>query len=199
MKNHLHFIAIPTLAITVIGAFNIGDLRTEMFSWLMGDQREETVSIQETETVLPANWISIPSLQTVEAPIIFVQEADEEVFQNALAGGVVHFPGTAKIGEYGNAYIFGHASDFLWVKGDYKRVFEPLYDIDIGAEILVTNESGQVFSYTVMETLVIEPTDFHVLDQSNNEKRLLTLQTSYPRNSAAQRFIVRAELFEESD
>ena len=59
----------------------------------------------------------------IKAPIIFAEEANEETFQKSLENGVVHYPGTAKIGQKGNPYIFGHSSDYIWKKGEYKTVF----------------------------------------------------------------------------
>jgi HemK-like putative methylase len=69
--------------------------------------------------------LSIPSL-SIEAPIQFIDKADEKTFQAALKNGVVHYPGTALAGEFGNMYIFGHSSDYIWSKGHYKTIFAVL-------------------------------------------------------------------------
>ena len=73
-------------------------------------------------------------------------------------------------------------------------MFALLPQIKIGSEILVSNPSGQVFKYLVIQTAVASPRDVQWLAQENYEKKLLTLQTSYPIGTALRRFIVRAEL-----
>jgi LPXTG-site transpeptidase (sortase) family protein len=130
----------------------------------------------------------------IEAPVIYVDQKTEAVYQEALQDGVVHYPGTALPGQPGNTYIFGHSSDYVWSPGDYKTIFAKLPQIEIGTEIEITDASGARFFYEVIETKVVWPRDLSVLDQFNNERYLLTLQTSYPLGTALQRYIVVAEL-----
>ena len=109
---------------------------------------------------------------------------------------MVHFPGTAKPGELGNPYIFGHSSDYFWKPGDYKEVFKPLIDIPLETEIRITNSDGELFIYRVIETKIVSPEEVSVLDQYNYERYLLTLQTSWPLGTALKRYIVIAEMDE---
>jgi sortase A len=145
-------------------------------------------------TLLPANTISIPTLN-VQAPLIYNQATTEDEFQHALQNGVVHYPGTAMPGQAGNAYYFGHSSDYITAPGDYKTVFVHLPKINIDAIIKVTNPDGQEFTYRVIETKVVQPDDLSVLEQDLSVRRL-SLQTSYPIGTALRRFIVIAELVE---
>lgn len=156
---------------------------------VVDDQTENST----TPELSDPNHLSIPSLG-IEAPIKYVTEKSEKVYQEALHAGVVHYPGTALPGEFGNAYIFGHSSDYIWSPGEYKTVFAKLPQIEIGAVIQATNPEGQVFEYVVTETKVVGPRDLSVLDQGNNQAQLLTLQTSYPLGTALQRFIVVSTL-----
>lgn len=142
-----------------------------------------------------ADWLSIPD-RKIEAPIIYVDEANEKVFQDALTRGVVHYPNTALPGELGNPYIFGHSSDYAWKAGKYKTVLKPLVDIPIGTTIRITNRDGELFIYTVKETKIVGPKDVSVLDQFNYERTMLTLQTSWPIGTALKRFVAIAELNE---
>jgi len=141
------------------------------------------------------NLLLIPALR-IEAPIIYVDEVSEDLFQQALRRGVVHFPGTALPGQPGNTYIFGHSSDNLWAKGDYKTVFAVLPQIKTDDLIEISDPEGYKFVYKVKETKVIAANGVGYLDQRNNEYKLLTLQTSYPVGTAFRRFIVMAELVE---
>ncbi|MBI5037487.1 MAG: sortase [Candidatus Kerfeldbacteria bacterium] len=143
------------------------------------------------------NRIHIPD-RDIQAPVVYVEEANEERFQEALASGVVHYPGTAAVGELGNPYIFGHSSDYAWKPGSYKKVFAPLVDIPIGTAVRITNDAGELYIYTVIETKVVGPKDVSVLDQYNNERYMLTLQTSYPIGTALKRFIAVCELDSEA-
>ncbi|OGE82171.1 MAG: hypothetical protein A3B10_02240 [Candidatus Doudnabacteria bacterium RIFCSPLOWO2_01_FULL_44_21] len=139
--------------------------------------------------------LSISSLG-VSVPIMQVYEVSERAFQAALIYGVVHYPTTAQIGSLGNPYIFGHSSDYVWSKGKFKTVFARLPKIELGAEIVVTNQDGQKFKYKVIEKKIVEKDDLSVLDQHNYEKKLLTLQTSYPVGTALKRFVAVCELVE---
>ncbi len=141
------------------------------------------------------NYLWIPSLG-IEAPIVYVDGITDQIFQEALGKGVVHFPQTAKPGEYGNCYIFGHSSDYAWSKGSYKTVFALLTKIQPGAEILVSDSIGKVYFYKVLEAKVVSKKDVGLLSQEKYTKKLLTLQTSYPIGTALKRYIVRAELSE---
>ncbi len=143
--------------------------------------------------------ISIPD-RGIETPIIYIaqEENNEEGHQEALAKGVVHYPGTALPGEFGNPYIFGHSSDFFWKPGDYKKIFKPLIDIPVNTEIHITNHDGELFIYRVIETKIVGPKEVSVLDQYNYERKMLTLQTSWPLNTALKRYIALAELDEEA-
>jgi len=143
--------------------------------------------------------ISIPD-RGIETPIIYITQNknNDEGHQEALAKGVVHFPGTAVPGEYGNPYIFGHSSDYFWKPGDYKQIFKPLIDIPLDTEIRITNHDGELFIYRIIETKIVGPKEVSVLDQYNYERKMLTLQTSWPLNTALKRYLAIAELDEEA-
>ncbi|MFA6131638.1 MAG: sortase [Patescibacteria group bacterium] len=144
---------------------------------------------------LAANELAIPALN-IRTPILFTETVDEDVFQELLRQGVVHYPDTAEVGAVGNAYIFGHSSDFTWVDNSYRYIFALLPNIKLGDDIYATNQAGHLFHFQVKETFVISPSDLRVLNQETDGKIVLTLQTSYPFGTALARFIVVAELVE---
>lgn len=141
------------------------------------------------------NVLEIPSLG-ITAPIIYVDQINEPTFQEALIDGVVHYPGTANPGEFGNVYIFGHSSDFAFSKGKYKTVFALLPQIEQGAEIKVSGPDGTIFTYVVTDQFVANKDDVHLLEQGGRTQKQLTLQTSYPLGTALKRYIVIALLKE---
>jgi len=148
---------------------------------------------EEADAPLQANEILIPSIG-VRAPIVYVEVIDEALFVDALHRGVVHYPLTAIPGEPGNAFLFGHSSDWIGVDDPYRNVFALLPHLKVGDEIYVSNPEGQTFVYVVGETFIVSPTDTRVLDQGDGSTSNLTLQTSYPFGTALARYIVRATL-----
>lgn len=160
--------------------------------------RVKTYKAQSTAvTAVPKkgepDTLTVPSLK-ITAPIVYINEANEPTFQKALQSGVVHYPGTANPGEGGNCYIFGHSSDYIWSKGNYKTVLALLPQIEIGDEVVVSNSKGEQFTYAVTQSFVASPKDVHLLDQGDKTKKILTLQTSYPLGTALKRWIVQAEI-----
>lgn len=153
----------------------------------------ETPHAQDAQKTGEPNQLKIASLE-ITAPILYAQTNSETEFQDLLKDGVVHFPGTAEIGQPGNAYIFGHSSDFITSKGHYKTVFALLPRIQVGAEIEISDKQGVIYYYKVVSTKIVAANDVSVLDQGDGSKKILTLQTSYPVGTALKRFVAIAEL-----
>lgn len=158
-------------------------------------------SVPEEKPGVVPEWTMAPDRLVIaslglDAPLVYVDGTSEAEFQLALRDGVVHYPGTAMPGERGNAYYFGHSSDYAWAKGNYKTVFATLTEIEIGARIVVSDRGGRGYEYEVRETRVIAPKDLSVLAQGDGSRAMLTLQTSYPVGTALKRFVVIAELVE---
>ncbi|MFH1712348.1 MAG: class E sortase [Patescibacteria group bacterium] len=154
--------------------------------------------IEESKITLEPNELFIPSLD-IRAPIVFIDEKNETVFQLATREGVVHYPDTALVGEVGNAYIFGHSSDLAWVKNPYRNIFALLPEIKTDACIFTTDDRGKIYSYQVEETYIVSPKDLRVLDQETNGEAILTVQTSYPLGTALARYIVKSKLSDEAN
>lgn len=157
-------------------------------------QPESQVAGSDSKKYEP-NMVYIESLG-ISVPLQYAKEANEKSYQEALLNGVGHHPDTAMPGELGNVYIFGHSSDYRWSKGKYKTIFATLPKIKIGAEIVVTDNLGNAYKYKVTQSLRVEATDIQWLSQEGYQKKLLTLQTSYPVGTAKARWVVRAEIIE---
>ena len=154
------------------------------------------IKISEPQTknfIMEPDTLVITTLG-IKVPVVYVSEEGEKFFQEALAGGVVHYPGSALPGEVGNAYIFGHSSDYVWSKGKYKTVFASLPEIQMGDEIYVSDASGKGFIYKVRASFVAKADEVSLLSQETNGGKILTLQTSWPLGTALKRWIVRAEI-----
>lgn len=138
--------------------------------------------------------IRIESLN-IDAPIIYPEEENEAEYQRSLEYGVVQYPGSARAGEFGNLFIFGHSSDYLLEKGDYKTVFALLPNIEIGEIIQISDSSNKIFRYRVTQKMVASKSETNLLNQDKSKKEL-TVQTSYPIGTALKRFVVKAILVE---
>lgn len=188
-------VALACFAIIVYGILNWAYLSKQIGFWFSGKTNFSEQQGSNYNNKLQPNYLSIPSLG-IEAPIVEPAQSNEQAFQDALKKGVVHYPGTAEVGQPGNSYIFGHSSDFAFKGGDYKTVFALLPRIEKGAEIQVSDQEGNMFTYTVTEQFVANSTDLHLLDQNTNGEKILTVQTSYPVGTALKRYIVKAKLKE---
>ncbi|OGE84107.1 MAG: hypothetical protein A2846_01675 [Candidatus Doudnabacteria bacterium RIFCSPHIGHO2_01_FULL_49_9] len=144
---------------------------------------------------LPQGDLTVTSLG-ISVPVLYAERVDENHFQALLINGVVHYPGTAEIGQIGNPYIFGHSSDNAWSKGKYKTIFAVLPKIKIGAEIFISDRAGQQYTYKVIDARVVNKNDISVLSQDTGGRKILTLQTSYPVGTSLKRYVVVAELTE---
>lgn len=110
--------------------------------------------------------------------VVLVEGSDDLTLRHAVG----HIAGTSLPGEPGNAGIAGHRDTF----------FRPLRNIRKDDVITVTTPQGR-YTYRVLTTRIVDPSDVSVLDQDDDE--ILTLVTCYPFyfvGPSPSRFIVRA-------
>lgn len=147
----------------------------------------------------PDNRIIIPKIGK-NIPIVTIPETSileenwnqlEKDIQGALKDGVVHYPGTANPGQFGNVFITGHSSYYPWDPGRYKDVFALLHDLDVGDEYTIFF-AGKKYNYKIVERKIISPKDVSVLQQPENE-RISTLMTCTPVGTALNRLILVAK------
>src|SRR5687767_11297538 len=135
-NSRLTVIAAAVAAVVVaFVAMNIGYLSARMSLKLRGPmpvnapppppQADPELPGVVPEWRMDPDRLFIPSLG-IDVPLVYIEEKNEAAFQAALRDGVVHYPGTAMPGQPGNAYYFGHSSDYSWSKGEYKNVFATL-------------------------------------------------------------------------
>ena len=117
------------------------------------------------------------------------------IFMKELEKGVIRYPGSAIPGKNGNAFVFGHSSNFPWIKWEYNDVFSLLDNVGFDDEIIVYYNQKK-YKYIVREKNVITPGDTSVLER-NKDKAEITLMTCWPIGTTLNRLIVTAELVEE--
>ena len=124
----------------------------------------------------PIGLLSIPKIGLSQVVVEGVGEAQ-------LRGGPGHYPSTPLPGQPGNASLAGHRTT-------YAAPFSDLNLLAPGDFVYVRTAQG-LFRYSVVRSLVVDPTDVAVLD-SAPPASTLTLTTCNPRYSAAQRLVVVA-------
>lgn len=98
--------------------------------------------------------------------------------------GPGHMESTPAPGHVGNSVITAHRDTF----------FRHIYELQKGDEIVV-QRSGKTFKYEVLSKRVVKPTDYSVVDQSQDAR--LTLITCYPTyyiGPAPERLVVVSKL-----
>ncbi len=172
---------------------------------------EEKTRIGEQPSLSPLNIVVTPDDNRIEIPRIgrnlpLRNVADEKVIysknpqdtedaiQEALKGGVVRYPGTARPGERGNVFLTGHSSYYLWAPGEYKDAFALLTEVEIGDEIVVyyggKKGDQKRYVYKVTNIKEVQPDEVDVLKQTDDYR--LTLMTCVPIGTNLRRLIVTA-------
>lgn len=148
----------------------------------------------ENRIVIPRIGENIPLLDTkVSSGSSF--ETMNETFMEELRGGVVRYPGTALPGEMGNVFVFGHSSNYPWVKSEYNDVFALLDTLENGDEITIYYNQKK-FTYRVTDRAVVKPGDVKTLESRDHTKKELSLMTCWPIGTTLERIIIFAELVE---
>ncbi len=181
--------------VLVVLIMNWGYFAKQVSAWWIYDVLDQNSTEDVALDVISgqADRLAIPDLG-LNVPLVYVDSTDEVTFQRGLESEVVHYPSTALPGELGNAYYFGHSSDYAFKKGNFKTVFAILPKIEIGAKVYATNASGKQFVYTVTEKKIVGPQDVSVLSQGGKTEKILTLQTSWPLGTALKRYVVICEI-----
>jgi sortase A len=104
-----------------------------------------------------------------------------------LRKGPGHYRNTALPGQKGNAAIAAHRTA-------YGSPFKEVDKMQPGDEIFITNALNERFTYRVRRIKIVEPTDFSVLEPS--DEALLTLTSCTPLYTAKQRIVITSVLDE---
>ena len=117
------------------------------------------------------------------------------IFMEELKKGVVRYPGTAEPGQVGNAFIFGHSSNYPWVVSEYNDVFALIDTLEKGDEIIVYYNQKK-FVYRVTDRATVNPGDTEVLSARDPRKKEISLMTCWPVGTTLERYIIFGELVE---
>lgn len=148
----------------------------------------------ENKIVIPKIGKNIPLLD-IKPRVVSGQDELNDIFMEELQNGVIRYPGSVKPGKDGNTFIFGHSSNFPWIKWDYNDVFALLDKVVFDDYIYVYYDQKK-FTYKIREKKVVKPGDVSVLKR-NKGKNEITLMTCWPIWTTLNRLLVVWELVEE--
>jgi LPXTG-site transpeptidase (sortase) family protein len=95
----------------------------------------------------------------------------------------------------GNVFIFGHSSNFPWVKSEYNDVFALLDTLKNGDEVIIFYNQKK-YTYKITDRAIVKPGDVKVLNSRDHSKKELSLMTCWPIGTVLERIILFAELVE---
>lgn len=145
-----------------------------------------------SSAVGPESKIIIPKIN-VEIPVIYDEPSiQESAVQKALERGVLHYATTSNPGELGNGAIFGHSSNNILNKGDYKFAFVLLKRLEAG-DTFILQKGGTRYVYRVFAKKVVKPQDVSVLGDAQGKPATMSLITCDPPGTSLNRLVVTGE------
>lgn len=176
--------------------------------WLKSPSFSQSVAITPVESFFPdynspQSWFpAAPKLAAaptrithynLSIPRLKIDKAVVQIGGEDLSESLIHYPGTAFPGQYGNVVIFGHSvlPQFFNPK-HYQTIFSTLPTLKPDDEILVDFD-GIEYLYRVTQLQEVGPNDVSVLEQ-HYEAEYLSLVTCVPPGTYLKRLIVRAKL-----
>lgn len=144
----------------------------------------------DNHATIPDNHLMIDRLH-VNAPVNWgVDGENNDLILQSLQTGVSQLKSSALPNQFGNVFIVGHSSNYLWAKGNYKHVFALLPQVVIGDAVKLTYQN-QLFEYRVTEVKTVKPSDVSII--KGDGKAHLTLMTCVPLGTSLKRLVVVAD------
>lgn len=140
----------------------------------------------------PDPQLIIPKIN-VQIPVVYdLTDSAEATVQKGLERGVIHYPNTAVPGQQGNAAYFGHSSNNIFNKGQYKFAFVLLHEL-VPGDIFYLTYNNKVYAYQVYDKKIVAPGDTWVLGPVEGKKATATLITCDPPGTSTNRLVVWGE------
>jgi LPXTG-site transpeptidase (sortase) family protein len=160
----------------------LGEEETPVYTSVIEEDSPEIIA--EPERIL-INGVDI------DLPVLNPESADIDVLDNALLSGSVRYPNSARLGEDGNMFIFGHSSGLPVVKNQMFKAFNKIPELEKGDVITVVG-GGMEYVYRVDKVRLTNVNEGLVdLSQKNGKK--LTLSTCNSFGAKSERWVVEAD------
>lgn len=184
----------------------------EILETASGERRADLLPVlpDKKDTRTAYSWLDLPIVPTDDrlvvpkigksVPLVHMEDGNirgqnwnelEKQIQSGLQKGVVHYPGTANPGQYGNVFITGHSSYYPWDPGKFKDVFAQLDKLDVGDRYYVYYDQKK-YVYEVIEKKEVSPDNVDVLKQPTDQK-ISVLMTCTPVGTTLRRLIITAK------
>ena len=126
-------------------------------------------------------------------PKVRIENATVEIGGIKIKESLVHYPGTALPGEFGNVVIFGHSIlPVFYNPKDYKAIFSLIPTLKKGERIYIYFD-GIEYIYEVFEYKEVKPEEINVLEQ-RFDQQTISLITCVPPGTYKKRGIIRGRL-----
>ncbi len=180
-----------------LGAYAIDAILSRTGSGVSAD----TVAFTGTSTVPELTVLTSPSLPIrVAIPKIAVNDpvsnpisTDPAVLDNALLGGVVHYPGSGTLEDSENIFLFGHSSYLPVVHNQAFRAFNRLGELQIGDEVQLFSDTRE-YTYKVTKVELVSASEELINFKEGRKKVILSTCDSFGKKT--DRFVVEATFAE---
>jgi LPXTG-site transpeptidase (sortase) family protein len=146
-------------------------------------------TVQATTPEVPVA-IAIPAIG-VKTAITNPATTLVAVLDAALLSGAVRYPTSARLGEMGTVYLFGHQSYLPVVKNHAFKAFNDLQKLKVGDTIVVSSATAD-YTYTV-QSVILTTAAGTVPLESSGHTLILSTCNSFSSNHE-ERYVVTANL-----
>jgi len=127
----------------------------------------------------------------IDLPVLNPESTNIAVLDEALLHGAVRYPGSARLGEDGNLFIFGHSSGLPVVRNQMFKAFNRIPELEEGDVITVI---GGGFEYVYRVTAIrLTDVDEELVDLSQKNGKKLTISTCNSFGSKSERWVIEAD------
>lgn len=120
------------------------------------------------------------------------ESADAQVLDAELLKGAVRYPTSAKLGEVGTVYLFGHQSYLPVVKNKAYKAFNDIQKLKAGDTIRVQSATAE-YTYRVTSVALTTATDGVIALSAEGGKLILSTCNSLGADHE-ERYVVEADL-----
>lgn len=169
------------------------EIRDSLIKEELTEVEVEAISISNKPEIInieKADSIEIPKIN-VDAPLVFIELAEQDIFAGALNKGVTHYPESVLPGQLGQTIFLGHSAPPGWPKIRYDWVFSELNDLIYGDQVFIYFNNKK-YTYTVKEKLFLDKGEELPKNDLADSKNVLVLLSCWPPGADNRRIAVIA-------
>ncbi len=127
---------------------------------------------------------------SVDTPVFNPLSNQDDILNQNLLRGAVHYPGSGTLKDTSNLFIFGHSTNHTVVSNESYKTFNRLEELNLGDIIRVQSRTDEyIYEITSLSRVSAD----EALVVFSNKKRMLTLSTCDSFGAKTDRFVVEAE------